>query len=149
MHKLEVKTPAAVQLALKHEGAHSPQARFVHRLHCLVLVGMGWSCYQVAKVFGDDPRSIERWVHELQHHGVDGLRERPHSGRHASLDEAQMQGLAAVLASGPRNLGYAADAWSADLLRNEIARRFGVALSVRHCRRLFCRLQKSLPRSSD
>ena len=53
-------TPATVKAALWHEGEHSPQSRFVHRLHCLLLVGTGQSCYQVAKVFGDDPRSIER-----------------------------------------------------------------------------------------
>ena len=76
MHKLEITTPATVQAALRHEGEHSPQTRFVHRLHCLLLVGTGRSCYEVAEVFGDDPRSVERWVHEFQQHGVEGLREK-------------------------------------------------------------------------
>ena len=143
MHKLEVTTPAVVQTALRHEGEHSPQSRFVHRLHCLILVGKGRSCYEVADVFGDDPRSVERWVHEFQQHGIDGLREKPHPGRHAALSEAHRRDLAVALANSPRELGYAASAWSNKLLRAEILRRFGVTLSARHCQRLFRNLCQS------
>ena len=149
MHKLDVTTPAAVQAALRHEGEHSPQSRFVHRLHCLLLVGTGRSCYEVAEVFGDDPRSVERWVREFQQHGIDGLREKPHPGRHATLADAQMRQLAVALKSVPRELGYAADAWNSKVLRAEILRRFGVTLSARHCRRLFKVLQPSHLRETD
>ena len=143
MHKLEITTPAAVQAALRHEGEHSSQSRFVHRLHCLLLVGTGRSCYEVAEVFGDDPRSVERWVREFQQHGIEGLREKAHLGRHATLADAQLQQLAVALKSVPRELGYAADAWNSKLLRAEILRRYGVTLSGRHCQRLFRILQQS------
>ena len=149
MHKLEITSTAAIQAALQHEVEHSPQSRLVHRLHCLLLVGTGRSCYEVADVFGDNPRSVERWVREFQQHGVEGLRERPHTGRQATLAEAQMRQLALALKSVPRALGYAADAWSNQLLRAEILRRFGVTLSVRHCQRLFRILQQSHPQETD
>ena len=149
MHKLEIKTPAAVQAALRHEGEHSPQLRFVHRLHCLVLVGTGRSCYDVAEVFGDDPRSVERWVREFQQHGIEGLRERPHPGRPATLADAQMRQLALALLSVPRGLGYTVDLWNNKLLRAEILRRFGVKMSLRHCQRLFRVLQQSHPQETD
>jgi transposase len=145
MHKLEITTPAAVQAALRHEGERSPQTRFVHRLHCLLLVGTGRSCYEVAEVFGDDPRSVERWVHEFQRHGVEGLREKPHTGRHATFADAQMRQLSLALLGVPRELGYAVDAWNYQLLRTEILRRFGVKMSARHCQRLFKVLQQSHP----
>ena len=149
MHKLEVTTPAAVQAALRHEGEHSPQSRFVHRLHCLLLVGTGRSCYQVAEVFGDDPRSVERWVREFQQHCIEALREKPHPGRHATLANAQMRQLEIALKSVPRELGYAADVWNNKLLRAEILRRFDVTLSARHCQRLFRVLQPLHPQEAD
>ncbi|MEO8546612.1 MAG: helix-turn-helix domain-containing protein [Burkholderiaceae bacterium] len=149
MHKLEVATPAVVQTALRHEGEHSPQSRFVHRLHCLILVGKGSSCYEVAETFGDDPRSVERWVHDFQQYGIDGLREKAHPGRHAALGEVQMRGLALALANSPRELGYAASAWNHKLLRAEILRRFDVTLSARHCQRMFTSLCQAHPPESD
>ena len=149
MHKLEITTPAAVQAALRHEGEHSPQSRFVHRLHCLLLVGTGRSCYEVAEVFGDDPRSVERWVREFQQHGIEGLREKSHTGRHATLADAQMRQLELALRNGPRELGYAVDLWNNPLLRAEILRRFGVTLSARHCQRLFKILAPSHPQKTD
>ena len=149
MQKLEVTTSAAIQAALRHEGEHSPQARFVHRLHCLALVGAGRSCYEVAAVFGDDPRSVERWVREFQQFGIEALREKPHPGRHATLADAQMRQLALALKSVPRELGYAADVWNSKLLRAEIARRYGVTLSARHCQRLFRSLRPSRPQNTD
>lgn len=145
MHRLEVTSSAAMRAALRNEGKHSPQSRFVHRLHCLLLVGTGQSCYQVAEVFGDNPRSFERWVCEFQQHGIDGLREKQHPGRQATLADAQMQQLALALKGVPRELGYAENVWNNQLLRAEILRRFGVALSARHCQRLFKVLQPLHP----
>lgn len=145
LHKLEVTTPKAVQAALRQEAERAPQSRFVHRLHCVALVGAGRSCYEVAEVFGDDPRSVERWVREYQQFGIEGLREKPHPGRHARLTEAQMRELKLALRNGPRALNYSADAWNSKLLRAEILRRFSVTLSGRHCQRLFSILQQSHP----
>lgn len=145
MLKLEVTNPAAIQDALWSEGKHSLQSRFLHRLHCLLLVGKGRSCYEVAEVFGDSPRSIERWVHEFEQHGVEGLRDKPHTGRHATLAAVQMRQLALVLKSNPHELGYASDVWNNKLLRTEIQYRFGVTMSVRHCQRMFQLLQQSRP----
>ena len=149
MHKLDVLTPEAIQAALRQEAEHSPQSRFARRLDCLLLVGAGRSCYEVAEVFGDDPRSVERWVREFQQHGIEALREKPHPGRHARLADAQMRQLELALKSVPRELGYAAEVWNNKLLRAEILRRFGVTLSARHCQRLFRILRQSRALETD
>ena len=145
MHKLEVKTPEVVKAALRQEAEHSPHSRFVHRLHCVLLIAEGRSCYEVARWFGDEPRTVERWVREFQQHGIEGLREKPHPGRHATLFDAQMRELELAFRTGPRELGYAANTWNSKSLRAEILRRFGVTLSGRHCQRLFRILQPSRP----
>ena len=48
MHKLEVTHPEAAKAALRREVMCSPQSRFLHRLHCVLLVAAGRSCYEVA-----------------------------------------------------------------------------------------------------
>ena len=149
MHKLEVTHPDVVQAALRHEAAHSPQWRFVHRLHCLLLVGAGRSCYEVAALFGDDPRSIERWVHEFQQFGIEALREKPHGGRHGILTTTQMRELELVFQNGPREVGDGAEVWNRALLRAEILQRFGVSMSGRQCGRLFKSVARSRPQASD
>ncbi|MET3131245.1 transposase [Oxalobacteraceae bacterium GrIS 1.11] len=137
MHKLIVPAPELVQAFLRQEAERSPQARLLHRLHCVLLVGAGWPCHQVAALFGDDPRTVQRWVRKVEAAGIDGLRERTHSGRHAALSAAQMGELACALEAGPPQ------AWNGTLLRAEIGRRFGVSLSARHCQRLHKRLLAS------
>ena len=144
MQRLQVTSPDAIRAALREEGARSPQSRFVHRLHCLLLVGAGQSCCEVARLFGDDPRSVERWVHEFRSHGIDGLREKPHPGRRAKLSGLQMEQLTHAVESPPRELGYAAIAWTNKLLRWEIERRFGVVLSARHSQRMLMSLRHSM-----
>ncbi len=143
VRKLEVTKADMAQKVLRQEMQCCAQLRFAHRLHCILLVGAGGSCYEVAKVFGDNPRSVERWVRQFQRSGITGLKEKPHPGRHPKLADEQMRQLEFVLDDCPRKLGYPADVWSNRLLRAEILYRFGVTLSGRHCQRLLKTLRQS------
>lgn len=142
MRRFEVKTQEVLRRALLLEGRHA-QSRFVHRLHCVRLVGAGQSCYGVAAVFGDHPRTVQRWVREFQQFGIEGLKEKPHPGRHATLADTQMRALELVLKCQPRELGYAVPEWNSNSLRAEILRRFSVSLSRRHCQRLLRMLREA------
>lgn len=134
--KLRLMAPEAARLALKGVRGRSPQARFEHRLHCVVLVGEGRSCLEVAQWFDDDPRSVQRWVRRFQQSGVEGLREGAHTGRPPALTDAQMSELGAVLKASPREYGHATERWRSDAVGAEVARRFGVTMSRRNCQRL-------------
>ena len=136
MRKLEMTETDDVKSLLRAETRRSPQATFTHRLHCVALVGAGLGCDEIAAAFGDDLRSVQRWVRRFQATGADGLRDAISSGRPATLDEAQMQQLRLALAESPRTFGHGGVAWSGETLRLEILRRFGVAHSRRHCARL-------------
>ena len=136
MHRLAFTGIEAIQIALHRAVEHSAQGKYVHRLHCLLLVGAGRSCYEVAAWFGDDPRSVERWVHGFNLHGLDGLTEKAHTGRHPALGWAQMHELAVTVAMPPCDAGADAQVWSGATLQREILQRFGMQLSARHCRRL-------------
>jgi transposase len=136
MRKLEIATLENLQALLREELTRSPHSRFTHRLHCVRLVGAGHSCYEVARAFGDSPRSVERWVSDFERNGIEGLKEKPHPGRHALLSEAQMAELADEILRAMRTPGVPGGDWNSARLRDEIRSRFDLLLSARHCRRL-------------
>jgi len=78
-------------LGLQQEIQRSEESRYDHRLHGVLLVAQGMTCPEVARLLGDDPRSVENWVHRFDQEGLAGLTERERSGRPGRLDEKQIQ----------------------------------------------------------
>jgi transposase len=109
----------------------------------VLLVAEGLSCYEVARWFGEDPRTIERWVHALDARGMEGLREHHAGGRPARLTAEQAQRLALELERAPDASGYAKRAWSGKLLTQHLQGSYGIKLSARQCQRLLRRLAGS------
>lgn len=136
MHKLEVSDLAKVRAALAQALKKSQEARFFHRLHCVLLVGEGMSCYQIAAWFGKDPRTIERWVRRFNASGAEGLREASRSGRLCTLILAQLDMLYQDLQQPPSFFGYPELVWTGRRLSAHLQAEYGVNLSVRQCRRL-------------
>ncbi len=123
----------AVVAGLSHRSA---QSRQLHRLHAVLLVAEGSSCPVVARWFGDNPRSVARWVHAFEHGGADGLLDSPGGGRPPRLPEAVSERLQADLAGAPDNQGYLHAQWSGKLVALHLDRRYGLQLSERQCQRL-------------
>lgn len=138
--RLEANAVAPALAALREALAVSPAARFQHRLHCVVLVAAGHSGAELARLFGGDARTIQRWVERYRQDGVGGLNEGVPTGRPASLGAQRSAELAEALRLPPTTYGHAAGDWRSDVLRDEIVRRFGIALSTRHCQRLLRQL---------
>ena len=106
MRKLEVSNAADLQSALKEETTHSPEPRFLHRLHCVLLVAQGCSCYQVAEWFGEHPCSVERWIHHFNEHGLEGLRDEQKTGRPRKVRDDQLKRLQGEVSKKPFELEY-------------------------------------------
>lgn len=81
LHKLSLSSGKWLRELIHASVKTSCEPRFLHRLHCLLLIAEGRSCYEVARWFGEDPRTIERWVHALDWYGIEGLREHHAGGR--------------------------------------------------------------------
>jgi len=114
-----------------------PEHRFLHRLHCVVLVAEGHSCADVARWFGGTRRTIERWVHSFEADGIEGLREQHHGGgRSSRLTESRLRELAVDLDRPPVVSGYPDRQWSGRLVALHVARRYGVTLQPRQCQRI-------------
>lgn len=136
MHKLRPPAEEPIRASLKQALQRDGELRFIHRLHALLLVSLGRSCYEVAKWFGENPRTIERWVRAFDGHGATALTDHTHGGRQACLTASQQQQLTLELAGDPGRAGYAQPRWSGKLLALHLERHYGVRLSVRQCQRL-------------
>lgn len=134
--------PAGAQLMralVAGELRRSAEQRFAHRLHAVMLVAAGRSCYEIARWFGDDPRTIERWVHAFDAHGAEGLREHHAGGRPARLSPAQAAAIDRIVHQRPEASGVSGKRWNGRLLAQYLAARFGVRLGIRQCQRLLQR----------
>ena len=136
MKRLQPQSDAALRGELTRAAVGSTEARFIHRLHAVLLVSMGCSCYEVARWFRDDPRSIERWVHAYERDGTAGLREHPRSGRTSQISHDVRQVLDQDLRQAPANCGYGQSRWSGKLLARHLADHHALRLSERQCQRL-------------
>ena len=58
MRKLVLKDNELMRIDIQQEIARSEESRYDHRLNGLLLVSQGYSCYDVADLLGQDPRTI-------------------------------------------------------------------------------------------
>lgn len=140
MRKLTIADAEIMQLALQQEILRSEEARYDHRLHGVLLVTHGLSCYDVAGLLGQDPRTIERWVQRFEARGFAGLHDGERRGRPRRLDAAQWDAVSRELRRNPREFGYAQNLWDGKLLAHHLAQAHRVPLGVRQCQRLFRQL---------
>ena len=118
-------------------------------MHGLLLVTDGHSCQQVADWFGEDRRTVQRWVTRFETHGLTGLRDGARSGRSATLTTTPWTALGRDLRREPQAFRHAGHLWDGKLLSAHLRRRYGVVLGVRQCQRIFghmgFRLRKPRP----
>ncbi len=58
MRKLVIPNSTELQSVIKNEITHNHELRFPHRIHCVLLLGRGFSCSQVAEWFDEHPRTL-------------------------------------------------------------------------------------------
>ena len=62
MKKFQIEDAEVMHVAIQQEIARSDESRYDHRLHGVMLVAGGLGCGEVAQLFGEDARTIQRWV---------------------------------------------------------------------------------------
>ena len=137
MRKLQVSDANMMQIALQQEILRSDESRYDHRLHGVLLVSRGMSCYEVGEHLGQDPVTVQRWVRAFNADGFSGLREGERSGRPTRLGPEQWSELEQVLRQSPRALGYGQNLWDGKLLAHHLHEKCDLELGVRQCQRIF------------
>ncbi len=115
--------------------------RQARRLLALAMVLDGVSRTAAARAAGMDRQTLPDWVHRYNAEGVEGLRDRPRSGRRARLSEAQLAQLARLVEDGPDPAVHGVVRWRCVDLREEIKQRFDVEVCERHVGRLLKQLK--------
>ena len=127
----------ALRLAARR-AKDSAQAR---RLLALAQVIDGGSRREAARAGAMDRQTLRDWVHRYNAEGIEGLCDRPRSGRPPQLSEAQLAELAGLVEAGPELAVQRVVRWRCVDLQGEIKARFGVEISERHVGRLLKRLK--------
>jgi transposase len=123
-------------LNLQKEIGRSAEARYDHRLHCILLVMRGNNSSSVARLFGDAPRTVEYWVRRYETRGLSGLLEISKSGRPRRLTKDQLDQVSAALKDSPRMVGIDHSVWNGPVLEDWLKREFKIQLKLRQCQRL-------------
>ena len=140
LRKLEIEDVGIMKMALQLEIVRSDKSRYDHRLHGVLLVSQGFSCYDVGSMLGHTPKTIETWVNQFNAKGFAGLQEEFKSGRPSLLSRTMIDHINSDLRSDPRSLGYSQNLWDGKLLSYHIEKVYGVKLGIRQCQRLFNKL---------
>lgn len=150
MRKLEIRDAEVMQIAIRQEIERSDESRYDHRLHGVLLVASRQTCADVARLFGEDRRTIQRWVKKFETSGFEGLREGDHTGRPNRLGGEQLEAVAADLRKNPRDFGHRQNLWDGKALSEHLKKHYNIKLGVRQCQRMFShlgfRLRKPRPR---
>jgi transposase len=140
MKRLTISQPEAIILGIQEEIRRSPESRYDHRLHGVLLVAQGMSCRQVSRLLGDSPRTVQYWIHRFEEDGLAGLVDGERPGRPTRLSGDQLAEIGLALRKSPLDVGLSANLWDGKVLSSYIAQCYDVQLGVRQSQRLFRQL---------
>ena len=121
---------------IRREFRRSPEARYIHRLHGVLLVLLGLSTVKAGKLLGDPQRTVAHWMAQWKARGLGGLQDGGKSGRPGVLSPEQKNSLVRALAQSPKDFGLEGEAWTGLLVASLLKEHHGITLSPRHCHRL-------------
>ena len=121
---------------LRVAARHSKDPRQACRMLAIALVLEGASRQDAAHAAGMDRQTLRDWVPRYNAHGIDGLLDKPRSGRPPQLKEAQLRKLDAMIEEGPDIAAHKVVRWRCVDLKEVIKDRFDVEISERHVGRI-------------
>lgn len=118
--------------AIKH--AQHPEVR--QRALGLRLLHENHKPAEVAELMSVSMPTIYSWHHRFQAGGIEGLANRPKSGRKPKATVDYLTLLEEILEQDPQALGYVFTFWTADRLRLHLEKETGISLSANRFRAL-------------
>ena len=111
------------------------------RLLAIALALDGVSRRDASRAAGMDRQTLRDWVIRYNEDGIEGLRDRPRSGRRPRRSPDQLGELAQLIEDGPDVAVHGVVRWRCVDLKVEIGARFGVALAERQIERILKQLK--------
>ena len=103
------------------------------------LLHLGHKPAEIARMQAISIPTVYGWFKRWQQNGIEGLANKPKSGRPAKADDGYSQALERVLEQEPKDLGYEFVIWTVDRLRQQLEKETGIALSEPRLRALMKR----------
>ena len=121
---------------LRRKAGRVRDANQSRRLLALASILDGVSRSDAAQNAGMDRQTLRDWVHRYNAEGVDGLLDRPRSGREPRLNEGQLAEFDRIVETPPDPVADGVVRWRCCDLKAQIAKRFSVVLSERSVGRI-------------
>jgi len=124
------------------------KARIFKRYQALYLFLSGKSCREVAEIVGITKDTVSNIHQTYRNEGLNGIPDKPKSGRPPRLNEEQRAKLKEViLRKAPSEVGFPSDFnWTAGLIAKYIKREYGYDYSIRGVTGMFERMGLSYTR---
>lgn len=125
------------QLAsVEHAINHSPLPEVRQRATAIRLLHLGHKPETVAEMVAVAASTIWTWHRRYRAEGLDGLANKPKSGRPAKADANYLTEVERAIDADPRDLGYTFSVWTINKLRKHLAKQTGILLSYTRFRAL-------------
>jgi transposase len=121
---------------LRRKAGRVRDANQSRRLLALASILEGASRDAAARNAGMERQTLRDWVHRYNAEGVDGLLDRPRSGREPRLNEDQLAEFDKIVETPPNPVADGVVRWRCADLKAQIAKRFSVELSERSVGRI-------------
>lgn len=110
--------------------AHDPRAEVVRRATVIRLLHQGHGVKAVAQMMCVGRASVQNWHQRWRAGGVEGLVNKPLSGRPAKATQTYRETLEQTLERDPHEWGYAFSVWTLERLCHHLENETGIKLSV-------------------
>lgn len=111
-------------------------ARVVRRAQMIRLSSRGNSAGDIAALWAVSGQGVRKIINRFNREGILGLSDRPRQGRPRKTNRRYVELLKKVVSMSPREVGYSFGSWTLDRLREHLARKTQIVLSVPHLSRL-------------
>lgn len=114
------------------------------RLLMIIHIKEGWVSREVARIVKKSHVAVAYWVNRFNEEGIEGLKDKPRSGRPTKIAKNEFKLLWNDIRRQPKEFDYKQQFWSTKLLRIHIREKYGKSYSDRHVQRIFHKLGFSL-----
>ena len=121
-----------IEKAIKQD----PRPKVRRRAPAIRLLHLGYKPAEAGKLLSASVSSIYRWHDQWRENGVDGVDDKPRSGRPKVTTEEYCQKLEKVMAKDPHELGYVFTIWTVARLEKHMKKETGIEMSEETLRQL-------------
>lgn len=134
-YHLSEEEMVVIETAIRRD--ERPEVR--QRCTAIRLLHLGYKPEQVAEMQAVSKPTIYGWIDRWRNNQVDGLANKPKSGRPAKADDEYSMAVDELLAKEPAELGYDFAIWTIDRLRAHLEKQTKISLSESRFRALLKR----------